>query len=134
MKAVARFLIIVALMVSIGVHWGVLQVAAWATMVKDYSAENGIWEGLKNTFDGEHPCSMCKKISEGKEAEQKQQQTPVSKTDQSHSAKWLGFESSNLVALPNWNEGQIVQQHDTSISHFSEWDVAPSVPPPRLAA
>lgn len=132
-KAVARFSIIVALMVSIGAHWGVLQVAAWATMVKDYSAENGFWEGLKSTFDGEHLCSMCKKIHEGKETEQKQQQTPVSKSDPNHTAKWLSFEASNLISLPSWNEGQTVQQHDTSISHFSEWNVAPSVPPPRLA-
>lgn len=52
-----------------GGHWGVMQVIAWSNMIVDYSAQDGLIEGAKKTFDGEHPCCMCKAIAEGKKKE-----------------------------------------------------------------
>lgn len=60
-----------------GGHWGVMQAVAWANMLVDYSAQDGLVEGAKKTFDGEHPCCMCKAIQAGKEQESHGKKLPV---------------------------------------------------------
>jgi hypothetical protein len=42
---------------------GFLQVMAWTGMAISYSAESGVSEGLRRTFDGEHPCPLCHAIA-----------------------------------------------------------------------
>ena len=54
-----------------GGHWGVLQGVAWVRMIVDYSAQEGLVTGAAKTFDGAHPCAMCKAIAEGKKHESK---------------------------------------------------------------
>lgn len=53
-----------------GGHWGVMQAVAWSKMLVNYSAQDGLMEGARKTFDGEHPCHMCKAIEEGKKKEE----------------------------------------------------------------
>lgn len=66
MKTAARCLLVAALMTSIGLHWAVLQSAAWVGMAVAYSVERGsVVQGLSDTFDGEHPCPLCQAVSEG---------------------------------------------------------------------
>lgn len=48
-----------------------MQVVAWSKMIVDYSAQDGLVEGARKTFDGEHPCCLCKAIDEGKKNESK---------------------------------------------------------------
>lgn len=43
----------------VGGHWAFLQAVAWSGMLVKYSAESGLWVGLQQTFDGEHPCPLC---------------------------------------------------------------------------
>ncbi len=65
-----RGLVVMALCVSIGLHWVALQSAAWVGMAVTYSMETGsLSQGLSDTFDGEHPCPLCKMVEQGKEAE-----------------------------------------------------------------
>lgn len=42
---------------------GVLQVVAWSRMLMDYSSEEGLARGMAMTFDGQHPCKLCKAIA-----------------------------------------------------------------------
>ena len=69
MLRVSRLCIVVALALSIGLHWALLQSVAWVGMVVSYSQAAPLAEALTKTFDGQHPCALCKKISEGKQAE-----------------------------------------------------------------
>jgi hypothetical protein len=83
MSRVLHSLLVAALMVSIGLHWAVLQSAAWVGMAVAYSVEKGsVVEGLSDTFDGDHPCPLCKAVEKGVESEQqpKEGQPPPSKT------------------------------------------------------
>jgi hypothetical protein len=50
----------------------ILQAAAWAGMILDYSRTYGAEQGLSKTFDGAHPCALCCKVKQGREHEQKQ--------------------------------------------------------------
>jgi hypothetical protein len=61
MFAAARWLMVLGLMVSIGLHTVVIQSAAWAGMLVSYSMKSGsIVQAVSDTFDGEHPCELCK--------------------------------------------------------------------------
>lgn len=58
-----------------GGHWGALQSVAWAGMLWNYTQTDGsLLTGVKKTFDGEHPCTMCDSI---KTAKSKEQSKPV---------------------------------------------------------
>lgn len=59
-----------AIFVVAGGHWGAMQTVAWAGMLWSYTqAEGSLLSGVKKTFDGDHPCKMCKSIKAAKEKE-----------------------------------------------------------------
>ena len=67
----SRWLLVVALSLSIGAHWVVLQSVAWVGMAVSYSQDSSLKEALVKTFDGMHPCKLCKFVAEGKKSEKK---------------------------------------------------------------
>ena len=54
-----------------GGHWLVLQTVAWAQMLRDYSKSAPIAEAIERTFSGGYPCTMCIKITEEQQKEEK---------------------------------------------------------------
>ena len=63
-----------------GGHWAVLQSVAWAGMLADYTRASGSWlTGVEQTFDGEHPCSLCREIAvaKGQEKSRPEPSSPV---------------------------------------------------------
>jgi hypothetical protein len=60
-----------ALLQILGGHWVLLQTSAWVGMAVQYSQQLGLKAGLAETFDGEHPCPVCKAIQDGKKQERK---------------------------------------------------------------
>ncbi|MCW0219006.1 MAG: hypothetical protein OJI67_11850 [Prosthecobacter sp.] len=79
MKAASRILLVAALMISIGLHWAVMQSAAWVGMAVTYSVKTGsVLQGLSDTFDGEHACALCHAVQEGsKKPESKDDSVPT---------------------------------------------------------
>lgn len=57
------------LVVSTGTHWVALQTVAWAGMIVCYSEKAPLKTALAETFDGNHPCPLCKAIAAGKKSE-----------------------------------------------------------------
>ncbi len=53
-----------------GGHWLLWQGAAWASMLVRYSQSYGMETGLFMTFDGKHPCQICKRVVKGKNKEE----------------------------------------------------------------
>jgi len=67
-----KFLVIAALVLTTGAHWAALQTIAWTTMLAaNLSRQQSLTEAVSQTFDGEHPCPLCKAIAAGKKSEQK---------------------------------------------------------------
>jgi len=66
-----RWLAVVTLTFVLGGHWAFLQSVAWVTMVAGYSQSEPLKDALVNTFDGKHPCPICKFVATGKKSEQK---------------------------------------------------------------
>ena len=78
MVVFARFgkgFVIVALVVSTGAHWAALQTVAWTTMLADNLRTHSLVEAVTCTFDGQHPCCLCKAIAAGKKSEKKNEFT-----------------------------------------------------------
>jgi len=71
----SKWLIVLALSCSVGLHWAFLQSVAWTTMLADNLRVSSFTEAAQRTFDGKHPCSLCRAIAKGKQGE-KQQQFP----------------------------------------------------------
>jgi hypothetical protein len=81
MSRLSQILIVAALVLSIGLHWAVLQSAAWVGMAVAYSVEKGsLTDGLSDTFDGNHPCRLCKAVQQGQESKSEDNQAPTTKT------------------------------------------------------
>jgi hypothetical protein len=74
---IARAALILALCVSIGAHWVVLQYVAWGTMIVEYSQHVSLAKALAETFDGDHPCHLCKGISAAQHSQKKSDAQPV---------------------------------------------------------
>lgn len=70
-----QYLLVTALILVVSGPWAVLQTVAWVGMVVSYSRDNSIQDAISMTFDGEHPCRMCKVVKEGRESEKESRGT-----------------------------------------------------------
>jgi hypothetical protein len=66
-----KCLVVVALVLSTGLHWAALQTVAWTTMLANNLCTQSVSEAVSNTFDGEHPCPLCKAIAAAKKTAKK---------------------------------------------------------------
>ena len=119
----SKWLLVLALCASIGAHWSFLQSLAWVGMAISYSQDTGSFtEALAKTFDGKHPCKLCKLVAEGKKSEKKQEaQIKLSKLD------LLSVVSFNFVFTP-----PVLGHCIATASLTFDYRAAPPTPPPRL--
>jgi hypothetical protein len=71
----AKFILMLALACSIGLHWVVLQSLAWTSMLAGNLRHDSLAQAVTHTFDGQHPCCLCKAIAAGKKSEKKSEFT-----------------------------------------------------------
>jgi hypothetical protein len=48
-----------------------MQSAAWATMLVNSLRTDSLPQAVTNTFDGNHPCPLCKAIAKGQSSQKK---------------------------------------------------------------
>jgi hypothetical protein len=60
-----------------GLHWAALQSVAWATMLAHNICTQSVPEAINHTFDGQHPCCLCKAIAAGKKSQKKPEAVSV---------------------------------------------------------
>ena len=70
-------ILIVALLFICGAQWFVFQSVAWASMLIASSQRESLVAAVKETFDGEHPCALCHKVSEAGRREKQSTSTPA---------------------------------------------------------
>lgn len=123
-KRLGHALVLCALLIGIGAHWLVLQSVAWTAMLADNLRTAPLPQAVGLTFDGRHPCSLCKHIAAGKKSEQKSE-FPLQ-------LKKLQF----LSATPRFAfsaPAQFPQLVESRVSWNSVCGEPPT-PPPRAAA
>jgi hypothetical protein len=67
----SQYLLVGTLLVSMGGHLALLQTVAWGNMLVDFSSKGSLTEAMDKTFDGEHPCPLCKAVKKSKSEEDK---------------------------------------------------------------
>ena len=117
-----RLVLIVALFAATGGHWMVLQSVAWSAMLVQYSRSTDLVSAVEQTFDGKHPCPLCKKIARGRHDEKKPDAQVI--------AGKLKFcyqpVSSPLLSPGNFWQMYPGDAYSPALAH------QPPVPPPRL--
>jgi hypothetical protein len=68
-----KVLVVVALVTTLGAHWALLQTVAWTTMLASNLESASLHDAMAKTFDGMHPCCLCKAIAAAKKSQQKDQ-------------------------------------------------------------
>lgn len=131
LRALLRYLIVaIGCLHLCGGHYGVLQVVAWSQMIVEYSGEKGLVQGALDTFDGDHPCSLCISISESKKE---------NKQDPFSPANHQGFELKGLLAPEITSFVSARSRKLPSLGYpdptpsFSQLSARPPNPPPRMA-
>lgn len=122
MRSFCRASVIAALMLSIGLHWTVLQSAAWVGMIVSYAQDGDVSEAIEKTFDGQHPCALCKLVEQGTAKEkQPQKKAPVSKKLD------MTLVAVERIAVPPPGHPDFVVLSERPAQRRP----SPSVPPPR---
>jgi hypothetical protein len=70
-RRASHYLLIGTLLVSLGGHLALLQTVAWGSMLVGFSRTESLEEAAKKTFDGKHPCHLCKVVKESKSQEER---------------------------------------------------------------
>jgi hypothetical protein len=118
---IGKLFLIVALLVTTGAHWAALQSVAWVTMFADNARTAPLSAAFERTFDGKHPCPLCRQVSAGRSSEKK--------ADLQSEVKKIEFVNQSPVfifAAPEWFI--LAGRQECFPRSFS---FSPPVPPPR---
>jgi hypothetical protein len=120
-SSIGRGVTILALCLSLGLHWLALQSVAWTTMLVENARRAPLSEAVAKTFDGAHPCDLCQAVASGKKSEKKSDLLPaVVKLD-------LICTLRALTCLP----ARVSYEYPRLNSAIPERFQSPPVPPPR---
>jgi hypothetical protein len=119
--SIGRATTILAICLSLGLHWIALQSLAWTTMLVAQARHVPLSEAVAKTFDGAHPCSLCHAVNAGKKSEKKSDlQSTTPKIDMICSARPV------RLLRPF-----VLFEYATTNSNLSDSGDSPPVPPPR---
>ncbi len=125
LRRIGHLLVVTALLAAVGGHWAMLQSIAWTTMLADNLRDGNMTEAVSKTFDGEHPCPLCKHIAEGKKSEKKSDALDLKVKKLEFATELKGFvfaAPASFHLLPLF------------VSTADSQTEAPPVPPPRCFA
>ena len=117
----SQLLVVLALCASVGLHWAAFQTIAWTQMLVSYTQKASFPEAVKKTFDGEHPCDLCKAVQTG-QSHEKKQEFVVS------ALKWDAVLTAIISLRPPAAEPW---QYPRTISATNARVDGPPTPPPR---
>ena len=116
-----QMLMIVAVLSATGTHWVAFQSVAWTTMLAENLQKTSLASAIEHTFDGKHPCCLCKEIAKDKQSEKKSDlQTELKKIDFSHNRFEFVF-----CAPAHFYEVRTTSDAVISLTQ------APALPPPK---
>jgi hypothetical protein len=72
MSRLTKTFAVVILVLTLGLHWALLQSIAWVTMIVRYSQSTSLKLAIIQTFDGQHPCDICLFVADGMQSEKQQ--------------------------------------------------------------
>jgi hypothetical protein len=117
-----QVLMLLVLFAASGGHWMALQSVAWTRMLMTYSRDGHLVAAVTKTFDGRHPCALCKQIVRAKSGEPR----PAHATEVDNQA---AFVAPTLVVIVK-KEG-LFWKMEIPEWHGEVRAEQPTAPPPR---
>lgn len=112
----------IAVALSIGLHWVVLQSVAWVGMFVDYSAEHSLTTAIGKTFDSANKCYICRIVENGTRADAESDFTfKPSKLD--------GINDGSVAVLPH---PALIEFFLHDRSPLGDRNTGPPTPPPPV--
>jgi hypothetical protein len=133
-RAFAWILIAIATLRLAGGDLLVLQVTAWGSMLATRTAEQGLSEAVKTTFDGDHPCRLCTMVQEAATGEEKAPAKPTPVKAGGELSKLNEFPATTPLIVPDARLSGLVQWASEQVLTKQRLHDGPLVPPPRYAA
>ena len=120
-------LLVAMVVLALGTAPVLLQTGAWGIMLVEYSLDNSFTQAVEMTFDGKHPCALCRKIQEHQEGKQTQQSITPTRDVMVlfHEKTVLRLGPEETISLPQ-------RGHDPALVVVR--GQKPAVPPPRHCA
>jgi hypothetical protein len=109
---------------SAGGHWAVLQSVAYTRMLIEFAEQDSWCTAVKKAFDERYACSLCPKIRDGFNKEQK----IPSGLSEMHQPEFLPQSNFLVFFRP-----VIVRNVASVSSQHTDFSNAPPKPPPRVA-
>lgn len=126
LQSAGKMLLVAMLIVSMGGHLALVQTVAWGTMLMDFSSKEASFsEAVGKTFDGEHPCELCKVVKKSKESEDKK---PLLKAEMKME---ITLPAPVKVPFPKSTDAVFLTSSFTA--DFTEVYLAVPMQPPRAA-
>jgi hypothetical protein len=113
--------VVSALIAMSGLHWAVLQSVAWTTMLAENLHSSSFRDAVTKTFDGKHPCCLCKAIASEKKSEQNSEFTA-----QMQKFEFPPVKENFVLIAPT--QFQFLPQANTFAESLTQ---KPLTPPPR---
>ncbi len=121
LNRLGKWVVVAMLVLATGGHWAFLQSVAWVRMTMELSQTESLASALQKTFDGQHPCTLCKFVREGVTTEKRQQkqkfETKLEFFCETHER---GLEGALPYSRPVFTQ-----------FHVTDHLTAPAIPPPR---
>ena len=111
----------------LGLHWSLLQTVAWVGMAVQFSKTDTLTTALGKTFDGKHPCSLCKIVQNGREKSDSPKQASTGKVEIKNLSLW---QNELSPAQPTLLITLCYPDADASVAPRAD---APPTPPPPLS-
>jgi hypothetical protein len=122
-KRFGHQLVLVAMLIAIGAHWHILQSVAWTTMLAENLRTTSLSEAVARTFDGKHPCYLCKQIAKSKQDQKKSEfPSPLKKLE------FFPVTTTFVFAAPTFGWDTTTDQNSLRSVRFP-----PPKPPPESA-
>jgi hypothetical protein len=119
-----KFMVVTALVLTTGLHWAALQTVAWTTMLASNLCDDSFSQAVDKTFDGMHPCCLCKAIAAARKSEKKSESVaPALKMEFPPMAE-------KTILIPP-AQFKFFPLKNTFAEYFSS---EPLLPPPRVAS
>lgn len=130
--SIPRKLLAIALVLLMQGPAMMVQEVAWVKMLVSYTQERGLKRGVIETFDGNHPCDLCKKAAEIRKQEQPADPAGKQLPAQRQRFAWAEMIASEMLKMP------VIHGQDISVSMIAckagdpgKGVDAPDSPPPE---
>jgi hypothetical protein len=125
LRRAGKFLVVLTLVLSTGLHWAALQSVAWAGMLAGHLRSQSVAQAVSQTFDGKHLCPLCRAIAAAKNKQKAAESAALN----------LKFEyPPATVAVVLYPPHRFTVRPSTDLIACLRTDAPPAPPPRNLSA